>query len=193
LSRENSYGGIEIDCLLPVALYHHAVFSNFPNHYPINLKWRVSSDYTPQDYESDNFELYRAGDSVYALEREGSGKDIVSVCAVKASGASGSEILRDAVKNGGDRLDAFSGLFQFYTKNGFTPVSWIDFDEEFAPQEWNQAKQKGFAVKKEPIIFYMYTGEQYNVGLDEFLQRTPKSKNYEEGKERRNKEIEKVR
>nr|DAV17451.1 MAG TPA: hypothetical protein [Caudoviricetes sp.] len=163
------------------------------DHYRLDAKWRVSSDYTPQDYESDGFELYRSGDSVYALEREGNGKDIVSVCAVKESGASGSQLLQDAVKNGGDRLDAFSGIYDFYVKNGFHPVSWISFDEQFAPDEWKKAKEEGIKVQKEPIIFYMYVGKPYEKSLNDFLISTKESKSYDEGKERRDQEIEKVR
>ena len=45
----------------------------------------------------------------------------------------GSDLLKKAVENGGDRLDTFGPvLFIFYIKNGFEPVSYTPFDEKYA-------------------------------------------------------------
>ncbi len=123
-------------------------------------RWRVSSDYTESDYEAEGVKLYASGDSVYALKPHGKGYDIVSVCAVRGKGAKGREILADAVAKGGDRLDAFGAdLFNFYTRNGFAPVSWTPFNAEYAPEDWKSAKTHGFDVQEEPVIFYKYTGK----------------------------------
>lgn len=117
-------------------------------------RWRVSSDYTESDYEAEGVKLYASGDSVYALKPHGKGYDIVSVCAVRGKGAKGREILADAVAKGGDRLDAFGAdLFNFYTRNGFAPVSWTPFNAEYAPEDWKSAKTHALMSRKNPLSF----------------------------------------
>ncbi len=133
-------------------------------------RWRVSSDYSASDYEAEGVKLYTSGDSLYALKPHGKGYDIVSVCSVKGKGATGHEILADAVAKGGDRLDAFGDvLFNFYTRNGFAPVSWTPFNVEYAPEDWKSAKAHGFNVQEEPVIFYKYTGKNTPYTYEEFL------------------------
>lgn len=122
-------------------------------------RWLVSSGYSVEDYNQPGMELYHSGGSVYALHDHGKGKDIIFVCAAK-NGAKGYEILDNAVANGGDRLDAFGGfLYDFYTRNGFEPVSRTPFNAEYAPEDWKNAKAKGLDVVEEPVIFYKYTGK----------------------------------
>lgn len=137
-------------------------------------RWRVSSDYSASDYEAEGVKLYASGDSVYALKPHGKGYDIVSVCVVRGKGATGHEILADAVAKGGDRLDAFGKkLYDFYTRNGFAPVSWTPFNAEYAPDDWKSAKAHGFVVQEEPVIFYKYTGKSTPYAertYEEFLQ-----------------------
>lgn len=72
------------------------------------------------------------GGSTVAVTPDG---DIVGVCKKPDDNVSGSDLLKMAVANGGKKLDAFSKLFYFYTKNGFEPVSWTPFDKEYAPTD----------------------------------------------------------
>ena len=155
-------------------------------------RWRVSSDYSVEDYNQPGMKLYNAGGSVYALHEHGKGKDIISVCTAE-NGARGYEILADAVANGGDRLDAFGKrLYRFYTRNGFEPVSWTPFNAEYAPDDWKSAKAKGLDVKEEPVIFYKYTGKTPKYTYEEFLQAVKPDEGengYDTAMQRRDEEI----
>lgn len=61
----------------------------------------------------------------------------------------GHELLEEAVKAGGKKLDSFDGNFAFYLRNGFEPVSWTAFDENYAPKGWEKGKND-----PEPVIFF---------------------------------------
>ena len=132
---------------------------------PAGQEWRVDDTYTVDDYKHKTlFEL--DGGSVVAVTEDG---DIVSVCKKlnvdPANDDIGSQMLKVAVANGGVKLDAFGpDLYKFYTKNGFEPVSWTPFNEEYAPHDWVKGRDK-----HEPVIFYRYTGKQPSISYDEFL------------------------
>lgn len=97
--------------------------------------------------------------------------DIVSVCKNMNSTDRGSDLLKRAIENDGDRLDAFGpGLYSFYTKNGFEPVSWTPFNEEYAPHDWDSSRDA-----KEPVVFYRYTGKKTEMSFNDFIRNIPKS------------------
>lgn len=146
-------------------------------------EWRVDDTYTVEDYVHKK--LYKLkGGSVVAVTDEG---DIVSVCKNIKGDDRGSDLLKVAVKNGGDRLDAFGdGLYQFYTKNGFEPVSWTHFDEEYAPHDWVKGRDN-----PEPVIFYKYTGKITKQSYKDFIKNTTASADYDEAMDIRNKSIDK--
>lgn len=135
-------------------------------------KWRVDDTHTIQDYVHDKlFKL--SGGSVVAIAPDG---NIISVCKNMNGDDRGSELLKVAVANGGDRLDAFGeGLYQFYTKNGFEPVSWTPFNEEYAPHDWVKGRDNA-----EPVIFYRYTGKTTNTLYEDFIKNTPSSLEYDD-------------
>ncbi len=127
-------------------------------------RWRV--DLHPvEEYEGDRLFVSKKGSCV-AIEPSG---NIISVCKNEEDKeVRGRDLLRCATANGGDRLDAFGkDLYKFYTKNGFEPVSWTPFNEEYAPDEWNKERDI-----PEPIIFYKYTGKQPQLSYEEFLSST---------------------
>ena len=105
------------------------------------------------------------GGSCVAVESDG---NIVSLCKMDGDATSGTDMLKYAIANGGDRLDAFGPvLYRFYAKNGFEPVSWTPFNEGYAPDGWWPGIDKA-----EPIIFYKYTGQNPSIGYGEFLLNT---------------------
>lgn len=138
---------------------------------PKGAEWRVDDTYTVEDYEGKKlFEL--DGGSVVAVTDNG---DIVSVCKNLNGNDKGSDLLRIAIANGGDRLDAFGdGLYEFYTKNGFEPVSWTPFDEEYAPHDWVKGRDN-----PEPVIFYRFTGRKTNLSYVDFIKGTKPSSDYD--------------
>ena len=110
-----------------------------------------------------------AGGSTVAVEENG---DIIAVCKNTGYRVRGSELIQLAVANGGTKLDSYAGNHKFYCKNGFEPVSWCAFNEEYAPHDW----KKGY--DKEHIIFYRYTGKKHVESLEEFYARVPVSEDY---------------
>ena len=124
------------------------------------------------------------GRSIVAIMTDG---NIVGLCHHLEDDIQGKEILAFAVKIGGKKLDAFSKLWRFYSRNSFEPVSWTPFDENEAPKDWKKGRDEA-----EPIIFWKYTGKHIKYkSSDDFLNRVAPSKIYDEAQQKRNEEIEK--
>ena len=143
-------------------------------------RWRVDI-HESTDYVGDALFL-TAGGSCVAIEPDG---NIISVCKNQFDTQTrGQDLLRKAISEGGDRLDAFGkGLYDFYTKNGFQPVSWTPFNRAYAPDGWKEE------YGDEPVIFYKYTGNKSTLSYYEFLSKTKQSSDYDEAKDIRDKEI----
>ena len=143
--------------------------------------WRVDV-HSIKDYTNDNDKLFLTeGGSAIAVTPDG---DIISVCRNVDDAARGSEILARAVAMGGVKLDSYSGNHSFYTKNGFEPVSWVKWDDRYAPTGWNKDRDK-----REPIIFYRYVGHKVTETAEEFMARVKPSKRYSRGMNVRDKKI----
>jgi len=118
---------------------------------PVENAWRVDA-HSKEEY--NNIKLFTTkGGSCVAIKPDG---DIISVCKNRNDkDTKGSDLIRYAVDNGGVKLDSYDGNHVFYTKNGFEPVSYVSFNEEYAPKDW----RKGID-QPEDIIFYKYTGNK---------------------------------
>lgn len=151
--------------------FHDAIV-NAKQTQPLKNRWRVTV-HSVEDYAHDNL-FMTAGGSTIAVTPSG---DIVSVC--KASGdISGSDLLAKSIEMGGTKLDSYGGNHRFYTKNGFEPISWCEWDDQWAPEEWLElnASEK----TREPIIFYKYTGRSVmQNSADEFTSIVPPSVDYD--------------
>lgn len=144
-------------------------------------RWRVDV-HEANDYTKDKLFVSEGGSTV-AVTSDG---DIISVCHKDGDKTRGSDLLRKAVENGGEKLDAYRGLFRFYAKNGFEPVSWCEFDEKYAPEGWNKLRDE-----KEPVVFWRYTGKVYEKSWEEFSSFVKASKDYEEAMNARDSKMEK--
>lgn len=147
--------------------------------------WRVSA-LSKKKYQEEhpNAKYYATKDgATYGLD-DG---DIISVGVIPKSKGGitrGKEVLAEAVKRGGNKLDSFSGNHGFYVKCGFEPVSWCEFDEKYKPDGWEPGRDK-----KEPVVFYKYVGPgkvKASMDVNEFLSRVKPSKDYEMAKKKRN-------
>ena len=129
--------------------------------------WRVDA-HKPSDYIDD--QLYVSdGGSTIAITPDG---DIISVCKNKSDTATkGKDLLKKAVEMGGVKLDSYEGNHDFYIKCGFEPVSWCEWNEKFAPDDWNPERDR-----PEPIIFYRYVGHPVTESAKDFMARVPASK-----------------
>lgn len=140
--------------------------------------------------------------------------DIVAVCVGAGDGKggfqSGTSILEFAVKNGGNKLDSYTGNHNFYVKNGFEPVSWCKWDDDYANDEW--LKMNGFTkdqwdamkvkpkdselkIPREPIVFYKYVGrgKVQNPKLEDFMSKVPAAEDYFAAQKQRNRDLERKR
>jgi hypothetical protein len=139
--------------------------------------------------------------------------DIVAVCVGPNDGKggiqSGGSLLQFAVKNGGTKLDSYTGNHKFYIKNGFEPVSWCKWDDDFAGEEWLKVNgytpeqwenmdvkpsDKELKVPREPIVFYKYVGVGKTTypqdDLSAFLNKVNASDSYDEAKKNRDRSLE---
>lgn len=155
-------------------------------------RWRVDDTHNAQWYKDHGAVLVKSkGGSVLAVTKDG---DIVSVCKMRGDKTTtGAEMMRMAVARGGVKLDSFSGNHAFYAKNGFMPVSWTNFDENYAPKGWKESW-----MGHEPVVFYKYVGignvpqkYQGDNGLEKWLNETKVSKDYDTAKALRDKAIKK--
>lgn len=133
--------------------------------------WRVTKDYEEEDY--DEMKLFSSkGGSVFAVKQNG---DIVSVCKNPGDIVRGKDLLEEAVKQGGKKLDTYDGNYIFYRKCGFEPVSWTKFEEQWAPEGWTKGRDK-----PEPIVFFKYTGNKTTLSAEQLNEE--KKKFYKENK-----------
>lgn len=135
--------------------------------YPKDIRWKVVVE--------EHYKCFVCEDgSCYALEKDG---NICGLCKKKDSHISGSELLKKAIESGGTKLQAFGKrLYEFYTQNGFRPITWIKFDWRYAP--------KG-CTHSEPLIFY--TLGKSNKTFDKFISKTKPEKTMKEAYKRRDK------
>lgn len=114
--------------------------------------WRVTA-MSQEDFEQEHPGScchITPGGSVAAVTKDG---DIVSVCGMPGDTVRGKELIQMAVDAGGVKLDSYDGNHGFYVKCGFEPVSWCKWDDQYAPDGWNESRDR-----REDIIFYKYTG-----------------------------------
>lgn len=130
--------------------------------------WRVDDTHQAKDFKKASTYTTKHGSTI-AIKQNG---DIVSVCRKTGDVATGSDLLKFAVANGGNKLDSFSGNFDFYCKNGFKPVSWTKFNKEYAPHDWNDS------YDEEPVIFFKYVGNPVTQTLEGFLGSTEAFEDY---------------
>lgn len=97
----------------------------------------------------------------------------------------GYQLLEKARDNGGKKLDSYAGNHEFYVKNGFEPVSWCQWVDEYAPDDWKSE------FGKEPIVFYKYTGNKNTISLEDFITKIPASVDYDTAMKIRDSEVDK--
>lgn len=162
---------------------------------PIRARWRVELPEKLSRYDNCKMFVTEHGSTV-AIDEHG---DIISVCAKipkgqKKSKDSSRALLEFAVKNGGTKLDSYDGNYWFYRKCGFEPISYCEFVEDFAPDDWKKwhtFNSKEF--KKENIIFFKHTGKQSKyVDENEFYDNVDVSKDYDDAEHIRDKQFTRI-
>lgn len=202
LKNQILYYDEEIDelCLIPLFMKidgqeMYDTFRIAKESQPNELGWRVSSYYSIQDY--DGFDNYKAIDNSVFSIHDG---DIISVCTKFGGAVHGTELLKYALENGGKKLDCYERLFSYYTKQGFCPVSWCKWDDEYAPPEWKSENnlpidendrswfgisENDLVLHRENIFFFIYVGEPVDITVDEFTEKYDCSADYAEAEAKR--------
>ena len=175
-------------------------FTDARNSYEDYRRWRVDNGYTSDDYQ--NFDNWVTDDgSTISIHDE----DIISVCSMVGGVTRGKNLLKHAVEHGGKKLDAYSGLFRFYVKSGFVPISVCKWDDEYAPDDWVKANEftddswkklsdDKFNQKREDIVFFIYTGDTEGIPNDyiKWKQTIEYSDDYEDAKIKRDRILSKL-
>ena len=156
---------------------------------PKEKAWRVDTDSHDGKGYVGTKTFVSEGGSTVSITKDG---DIISVCKNTNDSMKGSELLEKAVKEGGKKLDSFSGNFEYYMRNGFEPVSWTAFDKKYKPNGWVEGRDR-----EEPVIFFKYTGKKYGKQTKDywelkeaqFYKKVKMSRDYDEAMAKRDKEV----
>jgi len=94
------------------------------------------SEHDPEEFEDYTLLSAEEGTAGVAVSPTG---DIQNLHAGDdAPPGTGEKLLREAIENGGRTLDNYDTfLTRLYARNGFNEVSRMNFNPEFAPDEWN--------------------------------------------------------
>jgi hypothetical protein len=144
--------------------------------------WRVDAGHNSIDYLNDRIYTNSKGSTV-AVTQDG---DIISVCRAKDDSIKGWRLLQEAVKNGGKKLDSYDGNWNFYVNNGFEPISYVEFDENYAPNDWEKGTHD-----KEKIVFFKYVGKGNvkNTDKEDFYKKVKPASSYDEAMKKRDSEV----
>lgn len=119
----------------------------------IHSKWNGAyvHTYPVDDYKEMDMLLTEDSKAGVAIKGD---EDIVSVFKHPKSTVRNlvDTLLPEAIKRGGNRLDCFNGVLPIlYSKHGLVPVAKVEFNQDFAPEDWNYARDG-----KPDIIFMAY-------------------------------------
>jgi hypothetical protein len=106
---------------------------------------------SPLDLQDHSLYLSNGGRVGYALDNTGDLQNVFNNGGPKGAGR---QALVDAIHNGATTLDAFDGhLPALYSQFGFVPTGRMKFSDEYAPKNWNFAKDG-----RPDVVFMAYRG-----------------------------------
>jgi hypothetical protein len=144
--------------------------------------------YKPGEYAGMRTFLARDGKSGFAIK----GDDIVSLFKHPSSTAKhvADAALKQAVENGGRRLDAFDTLLPgMYAKSGFRAVARLKWNDKYAPAGWDKDTFKEFNKGEPDVVFMVHDPEhagKYKKGDGKYVA------SYDEGKAEQDKALAKI-
>ncbi len=137
------------------------------------------------------------GGAGVAVEADGNIVGVFKNPDILKAGRSVYDLLYSALAQGGNHLDCYAtyakhDLSSKYAQFGFEPVAWLEFNREFAPDDWNYEKWG------EPdVVMWVHNGdtvediisreEPYRVWTKEDIHTLPKFEDYDEAKAYQNK------
>ena len=155
-----------------------------------NDKWKHKL-YSKESY--DKYDTYTSNNSCAVALQDA---QIVSV--LKANGIQhikDIDLMLQTIELGGRLLESYREDFNKYVRYGFMPGSICKWEDERAPKEWIRMNrlpndytlwktipENIFKIKRQDIIFYIYTNHQLNINFDEWLDKVHYSESYEAAK-----------
>lgn len=153
-----------------------------------NDKWKHKL-YSKESY--DKYDTYTSNNSCAVALQDA---QIVSV--LKANGVNyikDIDLMMQTIELGGRLLESYREDFNKYVRYGFMPVSICKWEDERAPKEWIKANEFiddswknnyniKLIVKRQDIIFYIYTNHKLDIDFDNWLDKVHYSESYEEAK-----------
>lgn len=154
---------------------------------PEKDRWRVTA------YSESEFNEWHSTAKCYTTKRGSTfaidNGDIISVCRSGKDYATGKQLMEEAIKKGGTKLDSYEKNDAFYRKCGFEPVSWCKWNDAYAPDDWvtangytpgkwgkmvasgESAKIVNLKVPREDIVFYKHSKNPSKESLESFKKR----------------------
>lgn len=109
----------------------------------------------PEDLAGKRMFLYAGGTMGFAIESDGNITNVFKNTDLIQERGLGQEMMLQALDKGGNRLDHFDGkLTDLYGEVGFTPITKVEFNREFAPDGWNYERDG-----TPDIIFSIHNGD----------------------------------
>lgn len=178
LIAENLVGGYNNT----TAKNYNLILTHTKTKIPERFRWRVDV-HKPKDYKGCKLHTTPGG-STCAITKDG---DIISLATFdEETTVKGYELLKQAVKNGGIKLDSFHGNHAFYSRNGFKPISYCTFDEKYAPPGWKRGIND-----PEDVVFYIYTGEMKETKWEDVKDKVKRYSSYDKAMKKREIELKK--
>ena len=161
------------------SILQRAYFSVEPN-----KRWRVTVHDTEEYKDTRMFSSARG--SVFAISKSG---DIISVCINQNSRERGRDLIKTALSQGGKTLDAFSGIFGFYSKCGLEPISWCTGDRNILEEYVQGWKESGCGV--EDVVFWKKSDENSKSykNFDDFKSKAKGFSDYDEAMSYRDRSV----
>jgi len=100
----------------------------------------IKGAFVSSDLEYETMRCYVAidGNAGFAVASDG---EICSLFNGTAPEGTGEELLEIAIDKGGNKLNCFDGkLVEIYQSNGFKEVGRIEWDDQYAPENWSYEK-----------------------------------------------------
>ena len=158
------------------------------NNLDTDKKWKCKL-YSKDSY--NKYDTYASNESCTVALHDA---QIVSV--LKANGVNyikDIDLMMQTIELGGRLIESYKEDFNKYVKYGFMPVAICKWEDDRAPKTWikiNNFKDDAwknkpdddFELKRQDIVFYIYTNHQLTIRFRDLLDKIGYSENYEAAK-----------
>ena len=167
---------------------YYKMSKEIKNNLDTDKKWKCKL-YSKDSY--NKYDTYASNESCTVALHDA---QIVSV--LKANGVNyikDIDLMMQTIELGGRLLESYREDFNKYVRYGFMPVAICKWEDDRAPKTWikiNNFKDDAwknkpdddFELKRQDIVFYIYTNHQLTIRFRDLLDKIGYSENYEAAK-----------